>query len=193
MAQYELPFSFNVLARIREPKSSPGGERLDPMGGKRKTRPMEQWGGIPPAVSRSNVRRRSVDPPQRDPPGNELINHRMPTTNPRDSPQGGQHQEASSSSSPPLMGPSWPLRNAGASPDLFSTTRPPNRVITPPRTDGECTTTLTEVNPGSGPITGGVRIWLKGVDFPAGFALYARFGTALASTVSPSTCPSTCP
>ena len=157
MAHHELPFSFNVLARIREPKSSPGGGRLDPMGGKRKTRPMEQWGGIPPAVSRSNVRRRSVDSPQRDPPGNETINHRMPTTNLRGSPQGVQHQEASSSSSPSLIGPSGPFRNTDASPDSFNTTIP-HRVINTPRTDGECGPTLTEVNPGSGHITGGARI-----------------------------------
>ena len=190
MAQHELPFCFNVLARIREPRSSPGVVRLSPMGVMRKTRRTEQLDGIPPGVHRSDVRPRSMDPPQRDPPSHELIIHRMPATNLRDSPQGVQHQEASSSSSPSLIGPSGPFRNTDATPDSFNTTIP-HRVINTPRTDGECGPTLTEVNPGSGHITGGARIWLKGVDFPAGFALYARFGTALASTVEPIDLPVT--
>lgn len=51
-------------------------------------------------------------------------------------------------------------------------------------TDGEPTPTLTEVNPESGPITGGARIWLKGINFPALFPLFARFGTTVVATVS---------
>ena len=47
--------------------------------------------------------------------------------------------------------------------------------ITPP--------TLTEVNPDSGSITGGVRIWLRGMDFPALLPLFARFGAAVVPTV----------
>jgi hypothetical protein len=57
------------------------------------------------------------------------------------------------------------------------------RAISPPKADGEHTPTLTEVNPDSGSITGGVRIWLKGVDFPALLPLFARFGAAIVPTV----------
>ena len=44
--------------------------------------------------------------------------------------------------------------------------------------------TLTDVNPEQGSITGGARIWLQGIDFPALFPLFARFGTAVVPTVS---------
>ena len=52
-----------------------------------------------------------------------------------------------------------------------------------PNKNGERTPTLTEVNPDSASITGGVRIWLKGMDFPALFPLFARFGAAIVPTV----------
>ena len=61
---------------------------------------------------------------------------------------------------------------------------PPNPVIAPPVTDGERGPTLTEVNPEHGSIIGGAKIWLKGIDFPALFPLFARFGTAVVPTVS---------
>jgi len=56
--------------------------------------------------------------------------------------------------------------------------------ISPPKADEERNPTLTEVNPDSGSITGGVRIWLKGMDFPALLPLFARFGAAVVPTVS---------
>jgi hypothetical protein len=61
----------------------------------------------------------------------------------------------------------------------------PNPPRPPPRIDGESTPTLTEVDPEAGSITGGARIWLKGIDFPAVFPLFARFGTAVVPTVRP--------
>ena len=44
--------------------------------------------------------------------------------------------------------------------------------------------TLTEVNPEAGSITGGARIWLKGINFTALFPIFARFGSAVVPTVS---------
>jgi len=63
-------------------------------------------------------------------------------------------------------------------------TKPPNQVIVPPRTDGECDPTLTQVNPEYGSTTGGAVIWLAGNDFPVRFPLFARFGTSVVRTVS---------
>ena len=57
------------------------------------------------------------------------------------------------------------------------------QAISPPKADGERTPTLTEGNPDSGTFTGGVRIWLKGMDFPALLPLFARFGAAVVPTV----------
>jgi hypothetical protein len=54
----------------------------------------------------------------------------------------------------------------------------------PPTPDTDRTPILTEVSPELGPLAGGSRIWLKGQDFPDLFPLFARFGTAVASTVS---------
>ena len=61
-------------------------------------------------------------------------------------------------------------------------------VISTPKIDGERPPTLTEVNPDSASITGGVRIWLKGMDFPALLPLFARFGGAIVPTVSVCLC-----
>jgi hypothetical protein len=57
------------------------------------------------------------------------------------------------------------------------------QTFSPPKVDDEHTPTLTEVNPDSGSITGGVRIWLKGMNFPALLPLFARFGAAVVPTV----------
>jgi len=51
--------------------------------------------------------------------------------------------------------------------------------------DGGATPTLMEVNPKSGSITGGIRIWLKVINIPATSPVFARFGTAVVATVSP--------
>jgi hypothetical protein len=113
------------------------------------------------------------------------MHHPAPVT---DYPEDVQLSQGSSSGSPSLALPPHLPQNVdrGLAPPTAS--KPPNEAIAPPRTDGESTATLTEVNPGSGPITGGVKIWLKGMDFPTVFPLFARFGTAVVPTVSALIC-----
>ena len=159
MAQYRLPFSFRVVAKL-------------PQGQKRRRGHLDQP-EEPSVVDQRNVRARFDDVPQRD-----VVDEPMPAFDPRNIPQGGQYRDGdSSSASPPAVSPPQPPRNVVP-------WKPPNPVIAPPRTDGEPTPTLTEVNPEQGSITGGARIWLKGIDFPALFPLFARFGTAVVPTVS---------
>ena len=98
-----------------------------------------------------------------NPPGNEQIHHPAPDIGNESTPRG---HEGISSSSVPLP---QPAQLQATSPLEMGEERPP---------------TLTEVNPDFGPITGGVRIWLKGMDFPALSPLFARFGTAVVPTVS---------
>jgi len=83
-----------------------------------------------------------------------------------------------------------PSQNAGTNSDQYSPWNPTTQAIAPPRTDGEPIPTLTEVNPESGSITGGARVWLRGIDFPSLFPLFARFGTAVVPTVSLKDIPS---
>lgn len=146
---------------------------LSPTREKRKRLHIEESDELLPTVNQRNVRPRSAEP--RNSPS-ELINYPLLDINPRDIPQGGQHPEASS----PLLTP----QSGATSPDPPNALKRPNQTIAQPRTDGEHAATLTEVNPDSGSITGGARIWLRGVDFPANFPLYARFGTAVVPTVS---------
>lgn len=180
MAQYQLPLSFKVLPRIRPPKSSPAAGKLSPTKGKRKQRHMEQSDELLPPVNRRKVRPRSAEPPQINPPSNESANYPWLDTNRRDTPEDGQHQEASS----PLLITFPGSSSEAASPDALNSMKAPNQMIAQSRTGGEPAATLTEVNPESGSTTGGARIWLKGVDFPMHFPLYARFGTAVVATVS---------
>ena len=162
MAQYRLPFSFRVVAKL-------------PNGRKRIREPDE-----PLVVDQRNVRAR-VDDLTRRGADDERNDHPMPAVNSRNA---GQYREGdSSSASPPAVSPPQPLWNAG-NPGPVSPWKPPNPAIAPPNTDGETGPTLTEVNPESGSITGGARIWLKGIDFPALFPLFARFGTTVVPTVS---------
>ena len=148
---------------------------------KRKRALVEQDGG-PLTPERPAVRRRVDDaniPAQINPPMNEQTHHPASDTDYPDPEVGG----GSTSSSPPLV--PLPSRNAGSSSAPPDATKPPNQAVTTPRTEGEGTPTLTEVNPESGSITGGATIWLKGMDFPPLFPLFARFGTAVVPTVSP--------
>ena len=168
MAQYRLPFSFNVVSKVPA---------------KRKRALVEQDGG-PLTPERPAVRRRVDDAnitAQINPPINEQTHHPASDT---DYPDGPEVGGGSTSSSPPLVPPFIPSRSAGSSSAPLNATRPPDQAVAPPRTDGEPTPTLTEVNPEQGSITGGARIWLKGIDFPALFPLFARFGTAVVPTVS---------
>ena len=135
----------------------------------------------PSVENRRNVRARFHDFSQRD-ASHEQNDDPMLAVNPWNAPQGGQYHEGGPSNvSPPTVLPPQPPQNAGGPVSPWKT---PNPVIALPRTDAEPTPTLTDVNPEQGPITGGARIWLKGIDFPAHFPLFARFGTAVVPTVT---------
>jgi len=75
-----------------------------------------------------------------------------------------QDHEDSSSSFPPLVPPPQPVQNADLSFSQLNTINPPYQAISPPKTAGQRTSTLTEVKPDSASITGGVRIF----GFPTG-------------------------
>ena len=150
------------------------------MGTKRSRRQIEQSDETPSTLDRRNVRLRSEGLSQRA-PRNERIDDATLAINLRESPLGGLHRNGSPSSSLPLTLPVQVPPNAGRNSDSRNT---PHRVINPPRTDRQPTPTLMDVNPESGSTTGGARIWLKGIDFPARFPLFARFGTAVVATVS---------
>jgi len=163
VVQHRLPFIFDVVAKVK------------PQGQKRTRRQIEG----PPLEDHRNVRPRRDGVPQRDIDDD----HPMLAANPRNAPQ--QYRDGDASSvSPPAVSPPQPPRNAAPNPGQHSTWKPPPPAIGPPSTDEGPTPTLTEVNPETGSITGGARIWLKGMDFPTLFPLFARFGTAVVPTVS---------
>ena len=176
MARCQLPFSFNVMLK-------PQGPRFPAKHETRKRVQLEQTGGAPPAPEPRLVQPKVVA--QRNPPANinEYINHPAPGIDHHDTSIGAQTNEGNPSISPSLLLSLGPPRNAdpscSAAPiEVF------DQAITPPITDEQRFPTLREVNPESRSITGGARVWLKGVDFPAHFPLYARFGTAVVLTVS---------
>ena len=176
VAQHQLPFSFNVVAKLDKKPARP----LPTAGGKRSRHQVEQSEGISPELDQRNVRPRCEGPSQ-GAPANERTDGATPTINPRDPPLRDQYREGSPSSSLPLTLPPHLPQNVGPSFDSLNT---PHQAIVPSRTDPEPTPKLIDVNPESGSITGGGRIWLQGKDFPTLFTLYARFGTAVVSTVS---------
>ena len=174
MAECRLPFSFNVVPKV------PAAQ------GKRKRAQVEQEGDLPTPGERV-VRRRMGGPnvtAQIHPLGNEQIHHPVPDIDHQDTPEVVQPCEGSTASLPQLPPPLVPPQNANSTSARLDATKPPNQPIAPPTTEGETAPTLTEVNPESGSITGGATIWLKGMDFPALFPLFARFGTAVVPTVS---------
>ena len=141
---------------------------------------MEQSEEGPTTLDRRNVRLRSEGPSQRV-PSNGRIDDATPTINSRGPPLCDPHCGGSPSSSLSITPPTQLPPNAGPNSDLLNT---PHQAVVPPTTERQPTPTLMDVNPESGSITGGARIWLKGKDFPALFPLFARFGTAVVSTVS---------
>ena len=170
MAQCRLPFSFNILPKL-SPRQRPP---LSPEGGRRKRPRPEQKDGDP--VWLPEFRRRKDDPNARAPgitPGNGQIHHPGLVIDNQSAPQG---REDISSSSLSLV--SLPQPAGSAHPSSVQV-----HAISLPKTDGERTPFLIEVNPDSGSTTGGVRIWLKGMDFPALLPLFARFGAAVVPTV----------
>ena len=163
VVQSRLPFTFNVVAKVEPPQ-----------GQKRTRRQIEES----PAGDQRNVRARRDGTPQRG-TDDERNDHPMVAANPRNAPQGGQYREGDASSAPPpAVSPPQPPRNAAPNPGQHSPWNPPPAIV-PPSTDERPTPTLTEVNPESGSITGGAKIWLTGMEIPTGFKLFARFGTAV--------------
>ena len=125
---------------------------------------------------------------RRDPLDDGEAHPSVPLVDHQDSFQSVQFFEDSSTIVPPLDTlPQLPWNVASHS-EPFGVSKHPVRTITPPRTDGTPLPTLTEVNPESGSVTGGARIWLKGINFPA-LPLFARFGSAVVPTVSPKGLP----
>ena len=98
-----------------------------------------------------------------------------------------QFCEGNRSSSPPTVQSFQLPRNAGSNPGPVGIIGLPDHTTSE---DRERAPILTEVNPDSGSTTGGARIWLKGIDFPALFPLFARFGNAVVPTVSTYSRPS---
>ena len=146
---------------------------------------MEQLEGTPPTLEQRSVRPRLDHPSQGDPPGDD---HPSPANHLWDSFRFGQSCNNSPASHPPLIPPSQLQWSAWSSPKSLDNIIPLGQTMSQPRTDGETTPTLTEVNPESGSMTGGATVWLKGMDFPATFPLFARFGTTVVPTVRSSFC-----
>ena len=163
------------------PKHRQAQARPPPTAGvKRSRHQMEGSEEGPSTLHRRNVRLRSEGPSQRA-PSNDRIDDATPAINSRGPPLCGPHHDGSPSSSLSLTQPTQLPPNTGPNSDLLNN---PHQAIIPPVTDRQPTPTLMDVNPESGSITGGARIWLKGKDFPALIPLFARFGTAVVSTVS---------
>ena len=171
VAQCRLPFSFNILS-----KHPPGSRRSAIQGTSKRPRP-EEDGRDPPASEQRAVRRR-IDGTntlaRRNSPGNGQNHHPALDTDHQNASRG---LESSSSSSLPLVPLHRQARCAGLGLAHL-------QAISPPMVDAEFPPILTEVNPDSGSTTGGMRIWLKGIDFPAILPLFARFGATVVATVS---------
>jgi hypothetical protein len=116
-----------------------------------------------------------------NPPSSGQIHLPALSVDTQDSLQDVLSLDSSLSSFPSLVLPSQPSWISGPNSEPLTAQQPPMQA---PKTDGEPSATLTEVNPESGPITGGARIWLKGINFPSIFPLFARFGTSVVPTVS---------
>ena len=180
VAQCRLPFSFNVLAKL----PLDFRQRLLATQGRQRRADFDRAEGSPPAPEPSRVPSRVDDTnvrPQSNHPSSWQTHRPLLVVDQQDSLQGFQSSEESlSSSPPPVLRPqlNW---NVGTISNPLPAGQSTMQAL---GTDGEPTPTLTEVNPESGPVTGGARIWLKGIDFPALFPLFARFGTTVVATVS---------
>jgi hypothetical protein len=158
-----------------------GQARPAPATRKRNRGQMDHPNGTAPEVDGRNARPRFNDPLQRYLPDNY---HPMPPLDPQNVFHVPQDRERGSPSASPPADPLQPPRNADSNSDPTNARKGPPQGINPPRTDGDPSPTLTDVNPEQGPLIGGSRVWLKGRGFPNLFPLFARFGTAVVQTVS---------
>ena len=181
MARYQFDVSFNVF-----PKLPQGQKKSSSAGGKRNRLEMEQPEGTQTLDQRS-VRPRLDDPSQRTTPGDD---NPRPVHQPWDSPKCGRNRSDSPASSLSLMPPTQLPWSECPSPKSLSDVIPLGQEMPTTRTDKEIAPILTEVNPESGSITGGATVWLKGMDFPTTFPLFARFGTTVVPTVRSCFCSS---
>ena len=171
VASYQLPFSFNVLSKLPQGQTNPRRAGM-----KRNRRHMEDSEGIPLEVTQRSVRPRLDDSSQSDPSTNVHVDN------------SGHLRDCSPSSVPPLTPLSLLASDIPPSSESLKAIDAPDQASSPPGTNGEPAPVLTEVNPESGPITGGTRVWLKGMDFPTTSPLFARFGSAVVPTVRPYYC-----
>ena len=163
------------------PKYCQAQARPPPTAGAKRSRcQIEEPEEVPSTLDRRNVRLRSEGPSQRA-AGNKRIDEATPAINLREPLLCGRNHDGSQCGSLSLTPPTQLPPNACPNPDSLNT---PHQAIIPPRTDRQPTPALVDVNPESGSIMGGARIWLRGKDFPAVFPLFARFGTAVVPTVS---------
>ena len=153
-----------------------------PTGGKRNRLEMEQPEGASPTLEQRSVRPRFDDPSQRDPLADD---HRSPANHVWESPRCGQSCNNSPASQPSLVPLQW---STCSSPKSLSDIMPLRQATSSSKIDKETVPILTEVNPESGSIAGGATVWLKGMDFPTAFPLFARFGTTVVPTVRPCFC-----
>ena len=169
VAQCRLPFSFNILSKLQ------------------KRRRLDQDDGDPPAPEPRVVRRRTGEAStlaERIPLGDDLFHDPPPAIGDQSTLQGVQSLQNGSSSSLLFVQPLQSPRDAGPSSVPPNSIESPNQAVPTLGTDGKRPPTLTEVNPDAGSTTGGARIWLKGMGFPA-LPLFAKFGAAIVPTVGP--------
>jgi hypothetical protein len=150
MAQYLLPFTFKVVAKLPQKQ----GQTSSAVHKKRKRAQLEPTRA--PVDHEPRAVRPRIDEIDVPSPRDSLIHDRIDDLLPvrREIAEGSQSNQAIISSNG----------------------------------DGNNAPMLMEVNPESGSITGGTRVWLKVIGCPSISPLFARFGTAVAPTVSPLAC-----
>jgi hypothetical protein len=139
--------------------------------GERRVRPkLEQWNNAPNASSTGPSA----------PPANHSRSRLFTTaTGPGVSPGTSPHSVPSSSGTS-----NSPTTIATPSSQSDPSPRPVQEHQSPGRPLESNTTVLLATNPRTGPVSGGIEVWMGGKDFPVTFTLYARFGTHVTVTVS---------
>ena len=163
MAQCRLPFSFNISSKL-----SPGPTRSTIHGTNKGSQPE---GDRDPLAPEPRTDRRRMDG------ANALTRGNFPGNGQNHHPALGTAHEGNSSCSLPLVPLGQQARSTSLNPAHV-------QAISPLKAYAERPPILTEVNPDSGSVIGGVRIWLQGMYFSALPPLFARFGAAVVPTVS---------